>query len=1052
MNKVMQVLGVLAALVQSVAFAAPNGVVSGSVYEITVGAGETVPMSAEDVAALSQPGITEFRKAGPGTLTVLSLPDFNGTIRVSGGTYSVLGSIAKPFGSGSGPTIIESDATVLFRGTAGATSRYDVNFAGEEFQIAGRGVDGKGAICIAAENDAANNRVYLGKLTLLGDALITGPKVGTKATNYPFFSNGFDFNMNGYTLELDCTANTELRSTNIINPGHFVTNGKLVIGAAAVMNHGASSTVTLKSSGSLDFYDNALVNPFNWTIICQVATSTISFNKSATLDSPITIASNCKCLISAGGNEIHLTGDVTGAGSLQLNGTKIYLGGNNAYQGNTIGGTVYIGSPTAIPDHSKCTSVTVAGFVFSSTADGFGIKADEVADLVSGPARGILTGSTDKTFNVPDGGEVEFDADISAWGGNFKNESNGTIVFTKAIQTTRSISFTHTGVTGGFRLSNPDGDVSHLGQLVLRGRMEWFDASLFKSNNTVYCNGTVANPTHLVISNSHVWGEHFNNTSKKLGPFRMGDAAGIDILEILSGSAVSNSVLAATQASSISAIYHRDGDFAILKNYNSDCAIGELGVAYLETAGGRGAIIDHCHLGHQPGSIGLHYMSGGTFNAPTASYNIGQSGNAVYYQNGGAFVCGTLLNIGSSAYDGKCTDPAAQGIRHTFTVEGAQTTATVSGAVKMSERNNTEDTINLNDGGKLTAVAVYRSRYERSSNGTCLPDGGFYTNDNAYVNFNGGILRAGSSIFGDSSVTVETRGTTSRCPRVMVYPKGATIEVSSRAYVRAPIEEPAGQGVANVPMPSAAVTTGLTVPPYIEIVGDGSNATAVALFDSKHGEWTGIKVTSSGFGYTWAKAKIRKEQAGEWYESDCTLGSVSGGGVHFKLDYPVSSGYAQCEINSDCTYTGPTRVSGGRVWINGGSILSRDIQIDADANVVMHASLNGANIHGEGEVFGNWTSAEFTADAQANGLTVSSGKVTIGENPVVVLKNLTGKSQVVPVLRMGSGGSIAGTENLVHATFSGEGVPEGCKAHVEFAEGVLSVRIHKVEGFRMSVR
>lgn len=97
------------------AFATPNGTIKDNVYEIEVTSG-SVPMNADDVEKLKTPGITEFKKSGAGTLVVESMPSFAGTIRVAGGVYSVPGSVAAPFGTVAGPTIVETGATVkLYR-------------------------------------------------------------------------------------------------------------------------------------------------------------------------------------------------------------------------------------------------------------------------------------------------------------------------------------------------------------------------------------------------------------------------------------------------------------------------------------------------------------------------------------------------------------------------------------------------------------------------------------------------------------------------------------------------------------------------------------------------------------------------------------------------------------------------------------------------------------------------------------------------------------------------------------------------------------------------
>ena len=849
--------------------------------------------------------------------------------------------------------------------------------------------------------------------------------------------------MGGFTMESKCTGNAELRCDQIVNPGHFVSSGSGVfyIGTGAKFDHGPTHTITLASGAALDFYNNALAGGFNWTVVCEATTSKINFYKSLTFDGNIEIDAGCTCTITASSLAIRMTGDISGAGSLVLvSSTELHLAGNNTYTGTTSGGTVYIASPTAIPDYSKCTS----GFGFGLRAgdEGLGLTGAEAVALMTGPLKSTMEATSNKRFCVEDGGIVELDVDIDDWKGAFYNYSNGTVCFTKAVTTKRDMSFYHTGTAGGFRFSNPNGDVSRVGSWPLKqGRLELYNAELYKTNYNFYCISDADKSTWLSISNSHVWCENKNNGASNIGPFRMGNGARTkDVLEILEGSGVTNSVHVGAAAGSTAAIYHRGGAFTILKDGGGDSMIGESGVGFLETSGGQGCVYYHCQLGRYAGSVGLHYMTGGTFTVPYSAYNIGQSGDAAFYLSGGSFTCTPLFYIGSSAYDKSCVNPESQWHKHTWTLEGEGTVATCSNGIRMSERNNTEDTINLNDGARLTTKFIQRSRAEKDNNATCLPDGGFYTNDNPYVNFNGGIFASTDASYFSGDGTWTGRGTTSRRPKVTVYPKGGTIVVPMYSGLKTSLEAPVGMGVTAIPMPENAVTTGLIAPPYVNITGDGTNATAVATFDSKTGTWTGIKITSPGFGYTWAKANIGPGL----YEVDCTVGDVSGGGMRFDIT-------GELHIDVACTYTGPTRVSGGRLWFNGGSIASREIIVDAGANICVDSNFNGANIHGSGDVYYNWHTASFTADANEAGVAQASQTLTIDANPVFTIRNWSGSDQVITVLRK-NGGAIAGTANLANATFAGETIPEDFRVRARYVNGAVTVSIREIKGMLMIVR
>lgn len=1042
--------------------AARQGEIDGNVYRIAVDEGVTVTMNQDDVSALADDAVTELQKTGAGTLVAASLPGFTGTIRIKSGVYRVDGVTASPFGSVAGATIVEAGATVLFTGVKGSTDQYSGIFTSEPFELAGTGFEGAGALCLAAENNCINNYVYLGNLKLVSDTLVTAPKVndgdrgGARNSGYFCYLSG-TFDMGGYTFETACSGNTEFRGITIENPGDFISggSGQFYIHSAANFNHGKDHRIYLNSAAYLSFYNNALPNGFNWTVVCNADVSTIYFDKG-----PVTFAGNIeipqgkKCKLQST-VDLTITGDITGGGSVETTCTRLCLAGDNSFEGAISGGNVIVASPTAVPDFSKCSS-GVLGVGLAADDGGIGMTGAEFGVFAETPETGgaFLEGSYVKRFYVQAGDAVEIDADPSAWNATeLYNDSEGTVVFTKAV--TGDMKLVHTGTAGGFRFSNPDGDVSEIGTwTVSRGRMEIFDANVDKSNNTFYCCAPSGQSTHTVISNSLFRGYHYGDGSKKFGPFSLGSGRGDDTIEILADSVVSNSVIMGALSGSSSAFYLRDGFFALMKNYNADSAIGEYGTGYFEQTGGECSIVNHCHLGHRAGSVGLHYMSGGMLTVAGMTYNVGQSGNAVFHQSGGTFKTPHLFYVGSSAYESGSGAAAAQNLKHVWTLEGEGTVAECSNdaGIRMVERNNAEAVINLNSGARLTTPKIVRSRGYAESNGNILPSGGFYSNDFAYVNFNGGTLRASSSGFlGDDSVFSD-RGTASTRVIAKVYEGGARIETVNYIALKTPLEDAPGQGVVEIPMPEGAVTTGLNAPPYVNISGDGSNATAVATFDSKTRTWTGFKITSPGFNYTQAKAQIfvRGSKA---YEVDCVLAENKPGPVHFFVDREANSNSELC-IKCAMTYTGPTRIT-GRVWFDGGSLASRDIMLDAGANFFAEASVNGANIHGSGDVYNNWSSASFTADGDSDGICQVYLTLTVGERPVVKLVNLATTDgvvddQVVTVLRTGSKGTVDGIENFADAVI--EGVPEGYRAWMKVADGIVSVRVRKITGFGLILR
>ena len=223
------------------------------------------------------------------------------------------------------------------------------------------------------------------------------------------------------------------------------------------------------------------------------------------------------------------------------------------------------------------------------------------------------------------------------------------------------------------------------------------------------------------------------------------------------------------------------------------------------------------------------------------------------------------------------------------------------------------------------------------------------------MNFDGGILRVSDSaeVFGSAEEAGNaTYGKSHNHPTaVTVFGGGAVIDSSNFvAEVSVPLSAPEGLGVVSVPMPEAADTAGYIAPPVVKIVGDGVNATAAAVFDSKRRTWTGIAVTSPGWGYTAAKAVISWGGKENVYEVDCVLGDVSGGGLEKR-------GSGELRLKRANTYTGATVVSGGSLVLAGdGAIASSgalSVAAGAEISVENGATLDFGTVAGCGTVKGD---------------------------------------------------------------------------------------------------
>jgi autotransporter-associated beta strand protein len=180
----------------------------------------------------------------------------------------------------------------------------------------------------------------------------------------------------------------------------------------------------------------------------------------------------------------------------------------------------------------------------------------------------------------------------------------------------------------------------------------------------------------------------------------------------------------------------------------------------------------------------------------------------------------------------------------------------------------------------------------------------------AYCNFNGGTFlmtgRNGNSIFGQPNGANWNRD----IDRVTVYEKGAAIDVPSANYtMRAdvPLSAPTGNGVASVIWSDTGVK--YVGSPIVEIIGDGTGASAFAEFDSVNRKVTGIKVTSPGCDYTWAKAVIRYANEAPITNSLVNLATFTSGSF-------TKKGPGTLEMNVANSYGGDTIIEEGKLRLN----------------------------------------------------------------------------------------------------------------------------------------
>lgn len=209
----------------------------------------------------------------------------------------------------------------------------------------------------------------------------------------------------------------------------------------------------------------------------------------------------------------------------------------------------------------------------------------------------------------------------------------------------------------------------------------------------------------------------------------------------------------------------------------------------------------------------------------------------------------------------------------------------------------------------------------------------------AYANFNGGTFRSMQN-YGSLFGVPKGANWMNAIDRVTVYAGGATIDVPigekmGAAAIDVPLSAPTGLGVKSV----AWADTGMEYvgPPVVEIIGDGTGASAMAEFDSDSEKVTGITVTSPGCDYTWAKAVIRYGSEVAPVTNDAvTLASFPSGGL-------TKTGAGKLSLNVASTYTGPTVIEDGELVVNvtgaipsGSDIVLKGGKLTVASGVTLH--------------------------------------------------------------------------------------------------------------------
>ena len=192
------------------------------------------------------------------------------------------------------------------------------------------------------------------------------------------------------------------------------------------------------------------------------------------------------------------------------------------------------------------------------------------------------------------------------------------------------------------------------------------------------------------------------------------------------------------------------------------------------------------------------------------------------------------------------------------------------------------------------------------------------------ITFDGGTFLCGAGgqelfCFSDSTVDY------AQAPDlVAVFPGGITIDTDDKEINRSgvPIKGATGGGISQVPFDGPIEGADGFVQPYVDIVGDGLGATAVALFDSESLSVTNIIVTCPGVEYTTATALVyvAKNLKKTIILDDYIVQNENTGGFTKKGIYSFT-------LNATNTWGGATTVAGGtlRAGVDGAIPLGTDV-------------------------------------------------------------------------------------------------------------------------------
>ena len=945
------------------------------VLTVNVSSGSRTYDSDERTAITTSGSVTNIVKMGDGTLLSGDIGSYTGDFCVKDGIFAVTNSTG--LGSTSAGTIVVVED--------GATVRFDIAYAytAKKYRITGAGHGGIGALC-------AEYAFTLGNIELDGGATVGGNAGG--GSTFKFSGN---VDMNGHTLTqklTSATATFHFGFSQLKDPGDIVVlKGYLAIGNN--MLDGQGHTITLAEDGRITRWTAS--GQCYWPVICDGPHSSSTSSRFYTGGSsvrhvwqgPITMTNgmtsafmSMHCDNKTFPKTFAFDGPISGDGNFNgsFNNTKsidfLELNATNTYTGTTSAGScafLRAKFPEAIPDYSDGKFIVPSGTLENApdARDSYGKGAAFVMDgqCEENPAGWAGPRMVAMWEKYNDADYPNTAANVFAGAREGENVVVTGAVFQSGIKyrigavgpgkVSLAAKFNDANVkvcnvgTNALYITAPwDGSAwpaSPFSALSVGGRyfggtLVFEDAGFVDFGATNIYVGSWCTPEswglcgyepgRLVVKGNTVL-THTCPLSKTTSKLYSGGGSKYEgIVEVCDGAIVTNRPDLGYYADSVGSLLIKGGTFYSTAGGNNDNVIGgpngatDKSLGYVEVDRGALLMRGWFHLATSAPGRGLMYVKNGLVRVDTSALNVGYGGTGVVYQTGGTVdataprASEMFMVLNSSTWKGAASRAGGRGI---YTIDGPDA-KTMMRTIYLSNRSDGDALLNILNGGTLEVDEMSRT------NAMIKGQGGWaVTNNPAYVYFDGGVLKARTAnkeLFG----TGEYRPT-----RVAVGPGGAIFDTDGKnVSISAPIAATGAGGVTSLALTSGPLPY-YNAAPAIAIVGDGTGATAVAIYDSATRTVTGVKVTSPGQGYTAANTTAHIDWGGYKNRNPVplavTIGNPSCGGI-------VKRGAGTLTLKAANTFTGDVAVEGGTLAIAADGALPAGSRVVAKGGLVEVAS------------------------------------------------------------------------------------------------------------------